>query len=304
MFVPESFFNGEIRDGFYVEKLMKKVWAAQIEILNDVDAFCKIHNIQYFADWGTLLGAVRHKGFIPWDDDMDISMKREGYIRFCNLAQQKLKENYEILNVYTDKNWKEPFTRIINKRYLNFDKQRLEKFHGCPFVVGIDIFPIDAIPGTQQENDLLCKVLRILQMTINEFQKNRLTQSEQLSILDSVEEMCGIQFQHNKPYINQLRELREKICMLYTESETIKISNSIVEYAIGVENYIYPKEYYDEVIKLPFEYTTIQVPKEYEKILIQEYGKDYMKPSIGCSAHDYPFYKEQLLKLYEANDNK
>ena len=94
MNVPESFFKGEIRNSFYVEKLMKKVWAAQLEVLHDVDMLCKKHNIQYFADYGTLLGAVRHKGFIPWDDDMDISMKREDYTKFCEIAQKELAGTY------------------------------------------------------------------------------------------------------------------------------------------------------------------------------------------------------------------
>ena len=83
MRVPDNFLEGEIRNSFYVESMMKKVWAAQLEVLHEIDRICKKHNITYFADWGTLLGAVRHKGFIPWDDDMDITMKRQDYIKFA-----------------------------------------------------------------------------------------------------------------------------------------------------------------------------------------------------------------------------
>ena len=68
MNIPEGYLNGEIRDGFYVESTMKKAWAAEIEVLNEVDRICRQHDIQYFADWGTLLGTIRHKGFVPWDD--------------------------------------------------------------------------------------------------------------------------------------------------------------------------------------------------------------------------------------------
>ena len=77
MNIPDNFLQGEVRDGFYVENMMKRAWAAQMEVLKDVDVFCKKHNITYYAEWGTLLGAIRHKGFIPWDDDIDIRMKRE-----------------------------------------------------------------------------------------------------------------------------------------------------------------------------------------------------------------------------------
>ena len=87
MNIPGGYLNGEIRDGFYVESTMKKAWAAEIEVLNEVDRICRQHDIQYFADWGTLLGTIRHKGFVPWDDDMDITMKREDYTRFCQIVR-------------------------------------------------------------------------------------------------------------------------------------------------------------------------------------------------------------------------
>ena len=67
---PESYFEGEERNGFYIEPMMKRAWAAQIEVLLEVQKVCEKNEIQYFAEYGTMLGAVRHKGFIPWDDDI------------------------------------------------------------------------------------------------------------------------------------------------------------------------------------------------------------------------------------------
>ena len=82
---PESYFKGEEKEGFYVEEMMKRAWAAQIEVLELIDRICKEYEIPYFADWGTLLGTIRHKGFIPWDDDIDIVMKRDDYNRFLRI---------------------------------------------------------------------------------------------------------------------------------------------------------------------------------------------------------------------------
>ena len=62
---PDSFFEDEIRDGFYVPAIMKQAWAAELEVLADVAKVCEKHHIRWFAEWGTLLGAVRHGGFIP-----------------------------------------------------------------------------------------------------------------------------------------------------------------------------------------------------------------------------------------------
>ena len=124
MNVPKGFLEGEIRDSFYVESMMKKTWAAQLEVLNDVDKICRKHDIQYFADWGTLLGAIRHKGFIPWDDDMDITMKHQDLIKFCDVVKQEM-EGYEIVNLHTDPDWNSLITRIVNTRRIRFDDEHL-----------------------------------------------------------------------------------------------------------------------------------------------------------------------------------
>ena len=68
----KNYFEAEVREGFYVTSDIKHAWAAQLEVLSDVDKACRENGIQYFAEWGTLLGAIRHHGFIPWEDDMDI----------------------------------------------------------------------------------------------------------------------------------------------------------------------------------------------------------------------------------------
>ena len=98
MLFHNSFFEDEIRDGFFVPSEMKRAWAAELEVLSEIDKICKKHNIKYFADWGTLLAAVRHEGFIPWDDDLDITMKREDYCRFMEIAQTELPEGFSAYN--------------------------------------------------------------------------------------------------------------------------------------------------------------------------------------------------------------
>ena len=76
----DSFFEGETRHDFFIEPMMKRAWAASMEVLAEIDRICKKHEIKYFAYWGTLLGAVRHKGFIPWDDDIDIAIDRKSVV--------------------------------------------------------------------------------------------------------------------------------------------------------------------------------------------------------------------------------
>ena len=97
VYFPDNYFEKEIRNGFEVSSMMKRAWAGQIEVLSVIREICERHNILWFADYGTLLGAVRHKGFIPWDDDMDIGMTRDNLNNFIKYAKDELPDEYKLL---------------------------------------------------------------------------------------------------------------------------------------------------------------------------------------------------------------
>ena len=158
----KSFFEGETREGFYIAPMMKRVWAAQMEVLVRVDEVCRKNGIRYFANWGTLLGAVRHKGFIPWDDDMDISMLRPDYQKFCKIALSQLPKGYEIINVHEEADYNNMISRVINNRIISCDPERLETYHGCPYVVGLDIDILDYKSRIPEEDEFQLDVLRIV----------------------------------------------------------------------------------------------------------------------------------------------
>ena len=162
---PSSYFEDEVRDGFYVSGMMKRAWAAQLEVLEDIDKVCKKHNIKYFAEWGTMLGAVRHGGFVPWDDDMDIGMLREDYEKFCQVALDDLPEIYELLNFEHSDDGEyrcdDYLTRVYTGNRIRMDKAYLEKFHGFPYVAGMDVFPIDYMAPTQKDDEMLCEQITI-----------------------------------------------------------------------------------------------------------------------------------------------
>lgn len=122
---------------------LKDVQRKMLEILIEVDRICQKHGIRYILDSGTLLGAVRHKGFIPWDDDMDIAMLREDYDRFCAVANDELPENFVFETMDSRKCYPNIFGKCYNikTKYVQENTSHLNIRH-C---IWLDVFPVDNI---------------------------------------------------------------------------------------------------------------------------------------------------------------
>lgn len=293
-----SFFEAEVRDGFYVTSEMKQVWAAQLEVLNDVDKACRENGIQYFAEWGTLLGAVRHHGFIPWDDDMDICMKRPDYNRFLQMAEKIMPSNYKIYTLESDNNDGNMISRIINTNHIEYDAEHLKKYHGVPYSVGLDIFPLDYISRNREDDELQNDIIRMISSVmdiIKSIEDNNIQLDEEnlkrINMqISQIESVCGVTIKRDNKIVQQLNILIDRICGIYREDEADYIT--IMLLWVGGKNYRFPKKYYDKAIRIPFENTTIPVPYAYDSILKKKYG-DYMKLVHTWDSHDYPFFESQ-----------
>lgn len=294
---PSSFFEDEVRDGFYVPGMMKRAWAAQLEVLEDIDRVCKKHHLHYHADWGTLIGAIRHGGFIPWDDDMDISMPRKDYDTFLKVALDELPEGYGILNFeYSDDGdfkCDDYLIRVYNTGKIRLDQAFLEKFHGFPYAAGMDIFPMDNVPASEEEDHMLCEQVSILS-TIG-LGIGVMDPHEQEDCLQQVEKTYGVKFDRNKPMKRQIYMLAEQLCRSYAgeDSEYITMITSRTRW-----DYKIPRKYYEETLMLPFETGSIAVPAAYDASLRCKY-KCYMELLRTGGGHEYPFYRRQERELEE-----
>ena len=245
----------------------------QVE-LNAFKAFidvCEQLNLRYYLLGGTLLGAVRHKGFIPWDDDIDVGMPRADYEIFLEKAQKLLPEKYFVQSMHTEKDFFYNYAKIrdVETTYLESSVAHLRICHG----VFIDIFPLDWYPAETEIKSFFKKKTNLTRRIENVFggvYKRAWWKKILCFLLTPV----------------STREALERREQLYL-SATDKRKTANYSGAWG-DKEIVPTEWYGEGRILEFEGLSVRAPKEYEKWLTQVYG-DYMKlpPEEKRVGHHY-----------------
>lgn len=141
--LPKSFFLEETICDFLVTEKRKKIWAVEIDLYLKFAEVCKKNGLRFWADGGTLLGAVRHNGFIPWDDDMDFIMPREDYNKLMEIGPKEFCYPYFLQTPHTDSNYGYSFAKLRNSNTTNIP--RVFKKAGFNHGIPIDIFPLDFV---------------------------------------------------------------------------------------------------------------------------------------------------------------
>lgn len=290
----DDFFKMEIIEGFAVESEMKRVWAAQMKVLFEIIRICDKYNITYYADYGTLLGAVRHKGFVPWGDDIDICLKRADYMKLISVLSKELPDFYSVNSCYTNVNHRQPFSSVGNFAIYPVPEYVQKQFYDCPYVVGVDIYPLDYMPSDNNMAELQQSMYTIVYDVACRLDEIR-EQGQLQGYIKNIEQMCNVTLQDNDSLRNQLIKLYDNIASICTEEESDRLTQFLRIAQTGEESFYYMKEWYDSIIKMKFMDMEINVPCRYHDILSTLYG-DYMNPVISTSTHEYPFYKRQ--KLY------
>lgn len=296
-----DFFKTEVRDGFEIPAMMKRAWAAQMEVLHVVAGVCKNNGIRYFADGGTLLGAVRHKGMIPWDDDIDICVVREEYNTLIQVLPKALPHGFVVAGMYADSERLQkaafvPHLRVIADETLWNFNDYMRYFHGFPYQrVGIDIFPMDYISRDIGITNVQKQIIRLGIETLRDW--NKLEENGMLDeYVNGFQKLCNVSFDNVNNVKNYMWKIIDKISSISYREEADYITN--IFYWLDNDNYKMKKECYDYTIELPFENMNIVAPEMYDEVLRAEYG-DYMVPVKGAADHDYPFYghmESELIK--------
>ncbi|MCR4655814.1 MAG: LicD family protein [Lachnospiraceae bacterium] len=279
---------------------MKRAWAAMLTVLNEIDLICKRHGLKWWADWGTLIGVIRHRGFIPWDDDIDISMMRDDYMTFIEVANRELPEGYYCYSIYTDDTYRGYTARVANSRSMRGDEAFLNANSGLPYMSGVDIMCIDYM---SPDGDYLTEQKRIiseLDMLAGGIDETlRYEEIPELhKTLYDIEKVFDMEISHEIPVAVQLYRLCEKL-MSSVKRDVALSSTCMGMYAIRDKfRAVFPKEYYEELITAPCEFMEVPVPLHYDDMLHKIFG-NYMKPYRAGGIHDYPCYCRQEALLRE-----
>lgn len=266
--VYERLYRHEISDRHQVDPEMAEIRQLQqleLTILHEVDRVCRALGITYYLAEGTLLGAIRHGGFIPWDDDIDISMPREDYERFLVEAPNVIGSTFAVQHwTLTPKYWS-TFAKVRlldNSVFYQLPIAHLTPDNG-PY---IDIFPIDSVPAAQSE-----------------------VQRRQKELMTRYRKALSYKRGDTRPKTTQTKILRaqtvfESIPGLYAKIDEMYrlLEDSDNEYWVNLASYYaadretFPKGYYGEPRYVTFEDGTFPVPAQAEAILEQIYGPSYM----------------------------
>lgn len=259
----EDFFNEEIRCDYLVTAEMKRIWAVLLDMYLSFSEVCEKYKLRYCVMGGTLLGTIRHNGFIPWDDDFDVCMPRDDYEKFLKLSNKEFNNPLFLQTPYSDPGYFVSWAKIRNSESTGLSKLTCHRNFNQGLY--LDIFPMDYCDPSTIANDTqkvfaLCK-------------------------------KCGAYMRRGSKYLNE-RQKQDEITYFtddpLLEWENIqKISDNSKYYDSGyICNTVYtgdpfelrmhPASCYANIIDHSFENITVRIPAGYKKILSIMY-KDYMK---------------------------
>ena len=262
---------------------LQEIRSIQIGILNKLDDFCRENGIGYYLCNGTLLGAVKYKGYIPWDDDIDVCMLRNDYQKFISLFNQKNEnEKYKLFSLETDTSYFFPFaklsdqTTVLKENGVN---------NGVKFGLNIDVFPIDNFGNSEKEIKKTFIKFKRLRKKLNLSKINDFSSNSDLKYL--LKKIISFPFRKIGPkyFCNKIDRLAKKHTF-----ETKYIGNCVWGfYGVGEAH---KSEVFSKVIFEEFEGKKYPIPIGFNEYLFGLYGDYRQDPPLEkqCTHHRFKAY--------------
>ena len=261
------------------ELCFKEIQANCLEILREFDAFAKAHNLRYFMSGGTLLGAVRHKGFIPWDDDVDLMMPRADYERLLSEYEDG---RYILSSCDKDPTYYTPFARL-------WDSHTTLEWHNDtnrPIGIFIDIFPIDGYPANELYAKLYLRVVKYQRLIVSLASKEYIRTNERHRL---AKECLSLLHRRSPNYY--ARKMNAFVRRKTIENSRFAGVTTTKGHILRERN---PRVVFDDVIYMEFEGMKLPAPVGYDAYLRQLYAGDYMQlppEDKRVSKHNWKAYR-------------
>ncbi len=286
--LPDYFLDEEVRCGCLVSSKMKEIWAVELDLLAKLLEVCKKHDIKMWVDGGTMLGAVRHQGFIPWDDDIDVIMTRKQYNKLCSIAATEFEYPYFFQTEYTDPGSLRGHAQLRNSQTTGILKTEMPYQYQFNQGIFIDIFPLDFLPDDPSSRaEYITKVEKMRNWSRRfvdyTSRKNNLGKGWKYKLA------CCIHFIY--------RHWKIKNHFFYKFERVVNKGSRVPTKEIGKlfvspirEKSIWQWKLFNSTIEMPFEMLTVPVPAGYNEILTRFYGKDWQTPKHESSFHGGVFF--------------
>ena len=261
---------------------VSEIQQMELGIMEYIHEVCQKIGVKYFLAYGSLIGAVRHQGFIPWDDDMDICMLREDYEKLQDYLIANPDERYEVMSYKNNLNYVYPFMKVQDKHtYLLEEDVRIDSNMG----IYVDIFPVDGYEDDADFKNKMTKLIKKRQLSCYTFKGITNTKSLLNSLIRYIS-IVIFYFTNTNKYVEQIDELAKSRAVADYEQ---------VDYLIykDMNKPVWKREWLEQVIVGTFEGKEFMIPKHYHEILTSDYG-DYMQlPPLEqrVSHHDFKLWK-------------
>ncbi len=272
---------------FYEPQVLKRLQSVELGILKDFMGLCDRHGLVYFGIAGTGIGAKRHRGFIPWDDDIDVAMPRESFDRFLALAREELGDRYQVLNAWTDSRYPMMTTRLVKKGTVFIDHAMWGT--KCPCGIFLDLYVLDPIADgklacwLQSWEAWFWSKLLILRCMPKPFLYQTGWKAGLIWAVCGVVHggLCAL---HVPPA--WLRGRCEKVCRRYEGKRTRRIAflpDTNPFWNVFDVAKLYPLR------RLPFEDIRLNFPNNVEELLTNQYGAYMMMPPLDKRKTHFPY---------------
>ncbi len=243
------------------DQVLRRLQFTQIEILDEIVRICENHGLHYYLVGGTLLGAIRHQGFIPWDDDLDIAMPRQDYIKFCELCKTQLDSKYFLHNIVSDEKYWLIFAKIRKKGTVINEEavKNIDVEKG----IYVDIFPFDDAP--KEKKYFRTKIIKILSNVIYVKRGIFMNYSKKQKAFANILQPFSIKF---------LTGVQHKLMMWHSNKNSPYYINYGSNYDTVKQTI--PKDKYEPYKLADFEGKQYRIPNDYDYVLKRIYN-NYME---------------------------